>query len=148
MNSNHLTDDSIQAYILQEISDNQIALHISGCASCKAKMESYQTLMHTMGTLKSETFSFDASALVMQKIEATETKKTALGSYALIAILSILILGVILFSIPITEPIIQVFRSLNAIDSAFIIVSAGGVFIFLFKDVFRQYKQKEMLLRR
>lgn len=146
MNSNHLTDDIIQAYLLQEISDNQIALHISGCANCKAKMESYQTLMHTMGTLKSETFSFDATALVMQKIEATETKKTARGSYALIAVLSILILGVILFSIPIAEPIIQEFRSLNVIDSAFIIVSAGGVFIFLFKDMFRQYKQKEMLL--
>lgn len=146
MNTNHLTDDIIQAYILQEISDNRIALHISGCVDCKAKMESYQTLMNTIGNLKSETFSFDVTALVLQKIEATETKRTALGSYALITVLSVFILGVILFSIPITEPIIQVFRSLNVIDSAFIIVSAVGVFIFLFKDVFRQYKQKEMLL--
>jgi hypothetical protein len=146
MNTKHLTDDIIQAYILQEISDNQIALHILECANCKAKMESYQTLMNTIGNLKSETFPFDVTALVLQKIEATETKKTALGSYALIAVLSVFFMGVILLIIPITEPIIQMFRSLNVIDNAFLTVSAVCVLIFLIKDTFRQYKQKEMLL--
>lgn len=146
MNTNHLTDEVIQDYILQKISAEKIVLHISECADCNAKIESYQVLMNTIGSVKPETFSFDVSALVMQKIEAMETESISPNSYFLVAIFSIFILGIILFSLSFIEPIIQVFRTLRIIDNTFIIVSALSVFIFLFKDILRQYKQKEMLL--
>jgi len=146
MNTNHLTDEAIQDYVLQKISDEQFSLHISECADCKAKMKAYQALMNTMDNIEPETFSFDVTALVLQKIEAAETKRKTLGSYALATILSVFNLGVILFSLSVIEPVIQVFRSLKVIDTAFIFVSALCVFIFLFKDIFRQYRQKETLL--
>jgi len=146
MNTNHLTDDTIQAYILQEISDDKIALHISECSDCKAKLESYQTLINAVNSITSETFSFDVTAIVLQKIEATETQKIALGSYVLITVLSVFILSIILFSFSIIKPIFQLFWSLDFFGNAFIIVSALCVFTFLFNDILRKYKQKKMLL--
>lgn len=144
MDNNHLTDDIIQAYIAEEVADNNIALHISVCAACKAKLESYQILMRAMGNIEPETFSFDATALVMQKIEQSENKKITIGSYALTAFLAILILGVFVLSIPLIKPVFQLFHAMTA--NALIVVSALSVFIFLLTAVFRQYKQKEMLL--
>ncbi|NQX43003.1 hypothetical protein SAMN05421820_11452 [Pedobacter steynii] len=144
MDNNHLTDDIIQAYIEQEVADNNIALHISACAVCKAKLESYQILMRAMGNIEPETFSFDATALVMQKIEQSENKKITIGSYALTAFLAILILGVFVICIPLIRPVFQLFHAMIA--NALIVVSALSVFIFLLTAVFRQYKQKEMLL--
>lgn len=145
MKTKHLTDEVVQDYVVHKISDEQFALHIMECGDCNAKIEAYQVLVNTINSIKPETFSFDITALVLQKIEATESKRNALCSYALITILNIFILSVILFSVSILEPITQAFHSLKLIDNAFIIVSALSVFIFLIKDLLRQYKQKEML---
>ena len=141
MNTNHLTEEVIQGYILQEITDEQLSSHISECADCRAKIESYKALMNMIGNIKPERFSFDVTALVLQKIEEKESKRKVLGSYALITILSVAILGVILFSFSIIEPIIQVFRSLKAIDNASTSVAAQA-----FSDELVVFKFREVLL--
>ncbi|HMT96749.1 MAG TPA: hypothetical protein PKC62_08690 [Ferruginibacter sp.] len=146
MNTNHLTDESLQAYILEDISDSQITLHISECADCKAKLKSYQALLNRINKLEPELFSFDVTELVLQKIEATETKKTILGDYTLMILLGVFILSVILFSFPIIKPIFQPFWSLDFLGNAFIIVSTIGVLMFLFVDILMKFKQKELLL--
>jgi hypothetical protein len=146
MNTNHLTDEVIQDYVFHKISDEQFVLHISECTDCKAKIEAYHVLMDTIDSVKPETFPFNITELVLQKIEAMEPKRKTLGNYGLITILSTFILGIILYVLTVIEPINHIFSSLRVIDSAFIIVSALSVFIFLFKDILRQYKQMEMLL--
>lgn len=146
MNNDHLTDDIIQAYVLQEVADKPIALHISVCASCKAKLESYRVLMHTIGNIEPETFSFDATALVMQKIRQSENRKATIGDYALSAISGLLILGVFILCIPFIKPVFQLFHAVTGIANVLIVVSALSVLLFLSADVFRQYRQHEILL--
>lgn len=144
MKTDHLTDDIIQAYILQEPNDPQIALHISECTACKAKMESYMVLMDAIRHIEPETFSFDAVTLVLQKIEARE--KFYPGKYPLTIFSGIFISGVFLISLFIIKPAFQTFRPLNEIENIFIAISAVCVFTFLLIDIFRQFRQKEMLL--
>ncbi len=145
MKYDHLTDDIIQAFILKETSDGKIALHISECNVCKAKLESYQMLMSAMGDIEPESFSFDITTIVMQRIEQYENKKKAFGFYVLMTILGIIIVGLLVISIPFILPVFQLFPSMTMITNVFIIVSALSVFIFLLTDIFRQYKQKERL---
>ncbi len=146
MNNDHLTDHTIQAYAIQEIADSPIALHISACAACKAKLESYRVLMRSISNIEPETFSFDATALVMQKIRQSENRKTPIGDYTLNAISWLLNLGVLILGIPFIKPVYQLFHAFTGITNVLIAVSACSVLIFLLTDIFRQYRQREMLL--
>ncbi|MBS1752819.1 MAG: hypothetical protein KF741_11375 [Ferruginibacter sp.] len=146
MNTKHLTDEAIQDYVLQETTDSEISRHISVCTECKSKVEVYRTLMNTMYSIKPEVFPFDVTEVVSQRIEVKTYKRKTLGSYALGLVLSIVILSVVLYSLSILKPVLQVFHSLKMIDNAFILVSAICICVFLLKDITRQYKEKEMLL--
>lgn len=146
MNTNHFTDEAIQDFILLRIEDEKFDLHISECPECKAKMESYKVLMNALSNLEPETFSFDVTALVMKKIEVTETETVLSSAFTWFTITSIFILAVIILNLSFLKPIIQIFLSLSLMDNTFILISALCVFIFLAKDVISQYKQKEKLL--
>lgn len=146
MNTEHLTDEMIQDYVLQETTDSEISRHISVCTECKSKVEVYRALMSTMESIRPEAFSFDVAEVVSQKIAVKEYKRKTFGSYALGLVLSIVILSVVLYSLSILKPVLQVFHSLKMIDNAFILVTAICICVFLLKDITRQYKEKEMML--
>lgn len=146
MNTKHLTDEAIQDYVLLETTNSEISRHISVCAECKSKLEVYRALMNTMYSIKPESFPFDVAELVSQKIEVKEYKRKTFGSYALGLVLSIVILSIVFYCLSILKPVLQVFNSLKMIDTAFILVVAICICVFLLKDIARQYKEKEMLL--
>jgi hypothetical protein len=146
MSNNHLTDYTIQSYILKEISEEIVELHISECPDCKAKLETYQLIMSTLENLPSERFSFDVTRLAMEKITESERKKESINNSILMSILGILILGVFALSLPYVKPIFRELQSITAISTLLILVSALSILIFFLADQFRQYKQKENLL--
>ncbi len=146
MNTKHLTDEAVQDFVLQETTDSEISRHISVCAECKSKVEVYRALMNTLDSIHPEAFPFDVVEVVTQRIAVKEHKRKTLGSYALSLLLSIVILGTVLYSLSILKPVLQVFHSLKMIDNALILVTAICICVFLLIDITRQYKKKEMML--
>lgn len=75
MNSIHLTDNMLQAYLLKEFQDNTIASHLTTCSMCRKKLEEYQLLIDSVQTMKPEIFSFNVTTLAMNRIVLYEKKK-------------------------------------------------------------------------
>lgn len=146
METNHLTDEVIQAFVLKEIVDDNIAMHLTVCESCKAKHNAYQILVSNLNTIEVEAFSFDVSTLVMQKIEAVETGKAARQSTILFIGIAVCIICFVALAYPIIGPLLQYFSALSVMSNGLIAVSAMGIVFFLINDLFRQYKQRENLL--
>ncbi|KQB99494.1 hypothetical protein [Pedobacter sp. Hv1] len=146
MKNDHLTDNDIQAHVFNKVSEDDIVLHISTCTVCKAKVTSYQALLHAIDEIEPETFPFDTTRLAMLKIEQFKNKKSTTASYILYAFLGIFILTVFVVCIPYITPIFKTFQEMNNITNAFVIVSTLSVLIFFLTVTFRQYKQKIILL--
>lgn len=146
MINNHLTDEAIQTYLLKEVQDDAITKHLAECSICKIKLKEYDLLINNMQKIKTETFSFDVTSLVMEKIIEVETQKEKKANAVLyISLSSVLIIAMFLLYPSIKTIFIQ-FKTFSIIGNAFMIVSVLGVVVFLLNDLFRQYKQKEMLL--
>ena len=146
MKSNHLTDETLQAFLLDEMQDNTIATHLAICSNCRKKLEKYQHLMVGLSKIVPETFSFDVTNVVMKKINQVEAQKERnknIVMYMSLSIVSIVALGLLY---PYIKIIFTQFKSFSIMANVFILVSVLGVVIFLLNDLFRQYKQKEMLL--
>ena len=45
MNHDHLTDETLQAFLLKEMQDNTIAEHLTVCPTCSEKLEDYQRVI-------------------------------------------------------------------------------------------------------
>jgi hypothetical protein len=146
MKNNHLTDETLQAFLLKEIQGDTIATHLTECSRCRKRLEEYQYLIDNVQKIKTETFSFDVTSLVMEKIievEAQKEKNTNIVLYMSLSVISVVTLGLL---VPYIKIIFTQFKSFSIMANAFMMVSVLGVVIFLLNDLFRQYKQKEMLL--
>ena len=146
MKSNHITDEILQAYLLNEIQDDKIATHLSGCSSCQEKLEEYQLLIDSVQKIKPETFSFDVASIVMAKINEVEGQKEKDTNIVLYLSLSSISIAAFVLLYPYIKSIFTQFKLFSVMGNLFILVSALGVTIFLLNDIIRQYKQKEMLL--
>mgnify|MGYP001386358578 CR=1 FL=1 len=146
MNNEHVSDDIIQAYILDEITDKEVSLHMSSCHECRVKLQSYRILMDQLNAIEPEVFTIDVASLVMHKIEKTENQSRSLGNYAFIGGFGVLILGVLVFFIPYIIPVVEILRSITFIGNVFLFVSAVSVLLFLLADILRDYKEKEKLI--
>lgn len=146
MINNHLTDETLQAYLLQEIQDDAVTKHLAQCSMCQIKLEEYQLLINNVQKIKTETFSFDVTSLVMEKIIAIETQKEKTTNIFLYVSLSIFLIAAMALLYPYIKIIFTQFKSFSIMGNFFMIISVLGVIIFLLNDLFRQYKQKEMLL--
>lgn len=146
MINNHLTDETLQAFLLKETEDNTITTHLTVCSSCRKKLEEYQYLTDSFQQIKTETFSFDVTTVVMEKIKAAETQKEKNTNIVLYMILSVVAMVALIILYPYIKTIFSQFRSFSIMANACMLVSVLGVLIFLVHDLFRQYKQKEILL--
>ena len=146
MKSNHITDEILQAYLLNEIQDDKIATHLSGCSACQEKLEEYQLLIGSVQKIKPEIFSFDVTSIVMAKINEVERQKEKNTNIVLYWSLSSISIAALVLLYPYIKSIFTQFKLFSVMGNLFILVSALGVTIFLLNDIIRQYKQKEMLL--
>lgn len=146
MKSDHLTDETLQAFLLNEMQDDTIATHLVACSDCRENLEKYQHLMAGISKIAPETFSFDVTSLVMAKIKEVETQKEKNANIVLYLSLSAVSIIAMVLLYPYIKTIFVQFKSLSVIGYVFMLVSTLGVVVFLLNDIIRQYKQKEMLL--
>lgn len=146
MNTNHLTDETLQAFLLNEWQDDAIATHLKVCPTCQIRLEEYKFLTNSLQKLKTENFSFDVTSLVMEKINELETRKEKNANTVLFISLCIASMPALVLLYPYIKIIFIQFKLFSIMTNAFIMVSVLGVAIFLLNDIFRKYKQKEKLL--
>jgi predicted MFS family arabinose efflux permease len=82
----------------------------------------------------------------MGKIKEVETQKEKNTNIVLYMILSIVSIVAMVLLYPYIRIIFAQFKSFSIMENVFMLVSVLGVVIFLLNDLFRQYKQKEILL--
>jgi predicted anti-sigma-YlaC factor YlaD len=146
MENEHLTEENIQAFILKEIVDESIQIHLSHCYECQAKYDTYETLVSDLSLLQHETFSFDVTAVVMQKIEAVESKKIVENNNLLYAILGLSCVGFFAVLLPYFKIIFLYFLRLSIFENGLLFITALGITIYLLGDIFKNYKKNELLL--
>ena len=146
MTNNHLNDELLQSFLLKEIQDDIIAAHIAECSGCRNRLEEYQYLIDNVQKIKDETFSFDVTSLVMGKVNEVETQKEKSTNIVLYMSLSVVLIVAIVLLYPYIKIVFTQFKSFSTMGNAFVLISALGMAVFLLYDLFRQYKQKEMLL--
>lgn len=146
MENKHVTEENIQSFVLKEIVDKNSQIHLSQCDDCKAKYNTYKALISTIKTLQSETFSFDVTAIVMQKILATETKKTTKNNSLLYAIVGLFCIGIFTVLFPYLKTSLLYFQKLSVFENGLIFITAFGITIYLLNDIFRNHRKNELLL--
>ena len=143
MTNNHLTDETVQAFLFKETKDDGITMHLLECVECRGKFENYQYLVNNIKRVAPETFSFDVTNLVMDRImlfERQESRKQGLIFWGLLTFLLIVISS---FSIPFVPQILTVFYSIPFFTSIFVVGTGLVVFLFLLADINKQFKMKE-----
>lgn len=143
MKNDHLTDETLQAFLLNEMQDDTIAKHLAVCTNCGKKLETYQHLMIGISKIAPETFSFDVTTVVMDKIMRYGAKKSKKREFVFWALLIFLFVGISSLSIPFIHKILTVFNS-NSIFTMLLVIGMGlVVLLFLLVDIYQQYKTKE-----
>ncbi len=142
MTNNHLTDETLQAFLLKESQDDAVAAHLSACAECREKLENYQRLVAGMQKMAPESFAFDVTTVVMDKVVRYERQKKRMQELVFWGLLSILIIVIIAFSIPFLSQIRAVFTAIPVFTMLLIIGTGLVVLLFLIVDLNTQYKRK------
>lgn len=143
MKHKHLTDDILQVFLLKEIQDDTIATHLGECSNCREKLEKYQRLVVGISKIAPETFSFDVTTLVMDKITLFEKKKSKKQEFVFFGLLTFLLAVIASVSIPFIPKILTIFYSKSIFTTLFVIAIGLFVLLFLLADISRQYKTKE-----
>ncbi len=146
MITNHLTDENLQAFLLKEIQDHTIEFHLRECPICREKLKNYEHLLVDISKMAPETFSFDVTTVVMEIIKEVETKKEKNINILIYMSLCVFSIIALILLYPYFKIVITQFKSFSIMANVFMLVSVLGVVVFLMIDLFRQYKQKEMLL--
>ncbi|HPJ11517.1 MAG TPA: hypothetical protein PLS51_12860 [Flavobacterium sp.] len=141
--TNHLTDEILQALLLEEHQEAAIAAHLYQCAACREKLEDYRALMADIEKIRPEPFTFDVAALVMERIEHEQALQNHKQTIAFWGVLVFLAAVVLSFGFPYLPAVMGVF---NAIPSFTVLLAAGTalvVLLLLLADLNKQYRIKE-----
>lgn len=143
MKSPHLTDETLQAFLLSEMQEDAIATHLAVCSNCREKLETYRQLMLGISKTAPETFSFDVTSVVMDKIMLYEKKKSKKQGLFFWGVLTFLFLVIVSLAIPFIPKLLPVFYSKSIFTTLLVIGTGVVVFLFLLADINQQYKAKE-----
>lgn len=143
MINDHLTDETLQAFLLKEMQDDAVAVHLAACADCREKLENYQRLVVGVKKMAPESFAFDVTTVVMDKIVQYERQKSQRQEFIFWGLLSHLIIVIIAFSIPFLPQIRAIFTAIPVFSALLIGGTGAVVLLFLLADINRQYKTKE-----
>ena len=146
MKNNHLTDETLQAFLLNEIQDDAVNSHIAGCAVCSAKLENYQHLIERINKITPEPFSFDVTTVVMHKIEQHVVQENRKQDWIFWGIMTALTGGIVLLSLPFLQPIVNIFYATSFFTNLFIIGTGLCVVIIFVADLYKLYTVKEKIL--
>ncbi|MGV3613311.1 MAG: hypothetical protein ACO1N0_20300 [Fluviicola sp.] len=143
MTNSHLTDETLQAFLLKEMQDDTAAMHLSVCAHCQTKLEKYQYLLSDIQKIEPEIFPFDVTAVVMDKILCYEKQKSRKQERALWVLFIFLAILISSLSIPFIPPFLTAFYAMPIFTTLLIVGTALLVFLFLLADLYKRYQLKE-----
>lgn len=143
MTIQHLTDETLQAFLLKETQDDAVSMHLAVCSACRIKLENYQHLVVGIQKVAPESFAFDVTTLVMDRVVQYEKQESRKQELVFWAIMTILLIGISSFAIPFIPQILTIFSSTPVFSMLFVVGTGLAVFVFLFADLSKQYKQKE-----
>jgi hypothetical protein len=143
MTNSHLTDETLQAFLLKETQDDAVVMHLSACAACSTKLENYQQLMVAMQKLAPDSFTFDVTTLVMDSIVQYEKQESRKQAVVFGRFLPILLLVIVSFSIPFIPSILTIFTSIPIFTMLLILGTGLVILLFVLAEVIKQYKMKE-----
>ena len=143
MESIHVTDEVLQAFLLNELQDDTVATHLGGCSNCREKLEKYRQMVVGIPQIAPETFSFDVTTLVMNNILLYDKRKRKMQALFFWGVLVLLLLVISSFSIPFMPAVLAIFHSKSIFTTLLLIETGLVVLLFLFADIARQYKMKE-----
>lgn len=143
MIKNHLSDETLQAFLLKDTNDNHVVEHLSVCEVCRMKLLNYQHLVIGIEKMRSESFDFDVTSLVMDRVIQYEKQKRSHPKLVFWLLLAILLIVISSFSIPFIHSIITLFNSLPLITTLLIMGTGTVVLVVLLADIYRQYKMNE-----
>ncbi|MFM2394553.1 MAG: hypothetical protein RLZZ546_2535 [Bacteroidota bacterium] len=146
MTNKHLTDEELQAFLRKEIQDETLSVHLTTCALCQKRYNEYEQLIVSFSKIEPEAFSFDVTKVVMQKIEEVETQKEKKKNMILYLSIALITIVVLILAHPYMTLVFTELKSYLSIQMSLILITGLGVSIFLLHDLFRQYKQKEIML--
>lgn len=143
MKNIHLTDETLQAYLLKEIQNDSIATHLTMCAQCMKRLEEYQFLINNIQKIETDTFPFDVTTLVMNNVLHYEKTKNEQQGLIFWGILMLLFIGISSLSIPYLPTIIAILNPKPILTTLMLIGTGVTVLLFLLADLIQQYKTKE-----
>lgn len=143
MKSAHLIDEVLQAYLLEDIHDENITAHLNVCHMCRKKLEEYKFLINNVQIIEKETFSFDVTTLVMNKITLYEKKKSIKHELIFWGLFIIPVIAISSFCFPFIPNILAIFNSKSILTTLFIVGTGAALMLFLLVDLHKQYKLKE-----
>ncbi|WP_298223682.1 hypothetical protein [Flavobacterium sp.] len=143
MKNDHLADETLQAFLFHERQDDTVATHLAECTNCREKLEKYQHLNDSLSEIAPETFSFDLTTAVMDKIMQYEKKKSKKQEFVFWALLTFLAVIMASLAIPFIPKILTVFYSKSIFATLLVVGTGLVVLLFLLADIHQQYKTKE-----
>ncbi|TXD71376.1 hypothetical protein [Aequorivita antarctica] len=146
MKNNHLTDENLQAFLLNEIQDVAINNHITECSICSTKLENYRHLMGQINEITPEKFSFDVTTVVMHKIEKYAVQENIKRDLIFWSTMAALMGSIVLLSLPFLQPMVSVFYAKSFFTNLFIIGTGLFVVIFFVADIYKLNNAKEKIL--
>lgn len=148
MKKEHVTEETLQAYLLEEMRNDAIGEHLEACSVCKAKLENYRHLIVNIQKIEQQPFSFDVTTLAMTKILDYERKSKRKKEVFFWGLLIFSIIVIAALSVPFIPVILTVFHSKSIFIALLVLGTSLLVFLFLLADIKRQYKrQEEKILR-
>jgi hypothetical protein len=146
MNTQHLTEEEIQQYALDNSGSYYIAAeHIHSCGQCKEKAETYRLLFRGIQLQNQPAFDFDLTELVMAQLPAPaskDTKENFLIYFFIIA--AIAVAGLVSYFF--RAYVALLFRSIAPVLAYLFITAFITLSIGLILDMYKNYKKKIHLL--
>ena len=142
MKSEHLTEEILQAFLLNEIQEESIAEHLSACSMCQKNLQEYKRLLEGVQKINHEPFPFDLTALAMETVIRHEKKKNLRGEWVFWGGLFFLLLGISSLSFPYLTEIKAILYSKSSITNSLTIGTGVAVLLFLLADLIGQFNKK------
>ena len=138
MKTQHLSDETIQEFVLSKSDERSVLGHIQRCDACKAKVDVYRNVIAGINEQTCAEFDFNLSELVLNKIEKKEESySSVLWLFAILGI-GIMVIAAFIFGRYITN----LFSGVSEMVSYLVITTALVFLLFQGMEIIRKYKRQ------
>ncbi len=142
MTSEHITDDDIQQFVLDETNcPSTIIDHMSICQNCRAKAETYKLLFLEIKRQAKPVFEFDLTKAVLSNIVRKETVGSSTNDLVWLFIiigLSSVAITIYLFG----NYIVHVFVGISSMAMYLVVTTSVLLLLLQGIEMFRKYKKQ------